>query len=289
MPCGSRWAAALGLSGLLLLLPSSLAAQRIVRPLPSRADSMLAVGRLAAAEDELYRAASAKPRAPEPRGALAMYLASRARWRIAEVLWDEAQRFGADPRAVARAKAMMAPYRRRGEDGPVLALALRPAADPQVLGHFEVQASRGAAALDAALDLRVEGVVLGRLAAERFELRAGRPLTLWLGERRLEVSNVRVDSLLSPLSLSIGLDALWPLHPQVDERAQVLRLGPAPNPAAISGRVEQVPFLLTFPGLQLVPRVGAAPIDLASRAGRAYLRGTRWQIDAATATLLVER
>lgn len=286
---GARRALALGCA-LAVAAPGALRAQQVEPPAPSRADSLLALGRLAAAEDELYRAASAKPRAPEPRGALGMYLASRARWRIAEILFEEAERFGADPRATARAKAMMAPYRARVSDGPVVALPLRPSSEPTVMAVFDVRPSRAQdGAVDAALDLRVEGLVFGRTAAERFGVRRGGVVTIWLGERRLEVTTVRVDSLAAPMSLRIGLDVLWPLHPQVDERAQVLTLGRAPNPAAVQGRTEQVPFVLTFPGLQLVPRVGAPPIALESRAGRAYLRGSRWQVDAATATLLVER
>lgn len=286
MPVAARWAFALAC----LVGPAPVAAQSVALAAPSRADSLLAMGRLAAAEDALYRAASARPRAPEPRGALAAYLASRARWRIAEILWEEAERFGADPRAVARAKATMTPYRRRVDDGPAVALPLRPSAEPGVLAAFDLRPARGAdEAVEGLLDLRSHGLVFGRAAAARFGLRPGRAVTIWLGERALEVTDARVDSLLAPLGVRVGLDVLWPLHPQVDERAQVLTLGQRPDPAGITGRVEQVPFVLTFPGLDLVPRVGAPPIALESRAGRAYLRGTRWQIDAATATLLVER
>jgi hypothetical protein len=143
--------------------------------------------------------------------------------------------------------------------------------------------------VEALLLPRVAGAVFGREAALRFGVREGQPVAVWLGARRLEVLQPRVDSLLAPLSVHVGLDVLWPLHPQVDDRAQVLTLGRAPNPAAVQGRTEQVPFILTFPGMRLVPRVGAPPIALESRAARALLRGTRWQIDAATATLLIER
>ena len=72
-------------------------------------------------------------------------------------------------------------------------------------------------------------------------------------------------------------------------RIKNVTLGRAPDLAAMAGRVEQLPFLLTFPGMQLVPRVGQPPMALESHAARVLLRGTRWQIDAATATLVVER
>lgn len=254
---------------------------------------MLAVGRLAAAEDALYAAAAARPRAPEPRGALAAYLASRARFRIAEVLLQEAQRFGADPGSVERALAAMAPYRRPVADGPVLAVAFTPTDDPRALGAFAVRVTRSGDEYRAVLDPTVRGVLLGRLVAERATLRgrSGAEVLgeLWIGERRLEGLEAVVDPSQSPLELRVGLDVLWALHPQVDARAGVLTLGRAPDVASIRGPVEQIPFVLTFPGMQLVPRVGSPPVAIESPAGRALLRGARWQVDAKTATLLVER
>lgn len=259
----------------------------------SRADSLLAVGRLAAAEDALYAAVAARPRAPAPRGALGAYLASRARFRIAEVLLQEAQRFGADPGSVERALSAMAPYRVRVAEGPVVAVAFTPSDDRRALGAFAVRTARRGEEYRAVLDPMVRGVVLGRIVAERATLH-GRPGSevldeLWIAERRLEGLEAAVDPTASPLEIRVGLDALWALHPQVDERAGVLSLGRAPDLAAIQGPVEQVPFVLTFPGLLLVPRVGSPPMAIESRAARALLRGTRWQVDARTATVVVER
>jgi hypothetical protein len=259
----------------------------------SRADSLLAVGRLAAAENVLYAEVAARPRAPEPRGALAAYLASRARFRIAEVLFEEAQRFGADRRAVQRAIAEMAPYRVSVPAGPVTAVPFTPVADPTALGGFTVRARRGGDEFTAVLDLRVRGVVIGRAAADAFSVRGRRGAEnvaeLWIGERQLEGVEVSVDAQLSPRELRMGLDVLWGLHPQIDARAGMLTLGREPDVGAITGPVQQIPFVLTFPGLSLIPRVGSAPIPLESRAGRALLSGSRWQIDARTATLVVER
>lgn len=275
--------------GLLMLSAAALSAQGMNPAgvaVPSRADSMLAAGRLAAAEQALYAAADARPRAPELRGALGAYLASRGRFRIAEILFQEAQRFGANPRTVQRAIAVMAPYRVRAAAGPVVAVPIVMTTDRTALFSFPVQGARGEAV--ALFDPRARGVVLGRVAAERFLIREGR-VALQIGARRLEGLEATVDSLATPEEVRIGLDALWALHPQVDERAGMLTLGRAPNPAAISGRVEQIPFVLTFPGMLLVPRVGFAPFTLESREGRALLRGARWQVDAATATLMIER
>lgn len=278
--------------------PMALAAQstatrsaqdHILPPAPSRADSMLARGRLAAAEEALYAAVDAKPRDPAPRGALAAYLASRARFKIAEVLFDEAQRFGASPPAIRLAKQAMLPYRVTVSDGPVVAIPIAPmVGDPTATLAFAARFSARGDSLPVLLDLSVQGVRVGRRIAERLRLRAGRT-SLWIGERRLDDLHVYVDSLGTPDEVRVGLDVLWPLHPQVDTRAGILTLGRAPNVAGIAGPVQQIPFVLTFPGVQLVPRVGQPPIALQSRAGQALLRMTRWQVDAATATLLVER
>ena len=101
---------------LTLALPIALSAQRsATRTLPeaepSRADSLLARGRLWAAEEALYAAVASAPRAPAARGELGRYLASRARFTIADVLFREALRFGADTAGVAQALMAMAPYR----------------------------------------------------------------------------------------------------------------------------------------------------------------------------------
>lgn len=254
---------------------------------------MLATGRLAAAEEALYAAVSAKPRAPEPRGALGWYLASRARWRIAETLFDEAVRFGADPGAAERAKAAMAGYRRAAPAGPVIAVPFTPADDPHAIGRFPVRARRGGETAEALLDLTVVGVVLGVDAARALPLRGSRGAErleeLWVAELRFTDLAVRVEPTLRPTDIRIGLDVLWPSHPLVDSHAGTMTLGRAPEVASLRGRVEQIPFVLAFPGMLVVPRVGSAPLRLESAPARALLRGTRWQIDAAQATLVVER
>lgn len=277
------------LVGLFMLYGAALSAQGMYPAsvaVPSRADSMLAAGRLAAVEQALYAAADARPRAPEPRGALGAYLASRGRFRIAEILFQEAQRFGANPRTVQRAIAVMAPYRVQVAAGPVVAVPIVATTDRTALFSFPVQGARGEST--ALFDPRARGVVLGRTAAARFLIREGR-VALQIGARRLVGLEATVDSLATPDEVRIGLDALWMLHPQVDERAGMLTLGRAPDRATIPGRVEQVPFVLLFPGMLLVPRVGSPPFALESREGRALLRGSRWHIDTATATLMIER
>lgn len=272
---------------LLLAFASRALAQQPRLAEPSRADSLLMQGRLAAAEQALYAASDAKPRDPAARGALAAYLASRGRFTIALVLFDEAQRFGADPSRITMARAAILPYTTAAAAGEETTVPLTPAREPRTLGQVPVRSVRAAPATQMAIiDPNVTGVVVGRDAAQRFEVERGRPLReLWIGDRRLLRLAVRVDSLASADELRIGLDVLWGFQPLFDERAGTLTLG-----RAIGGNPsQQIPWLLTFPGLQLVPEVGQAPVRIESVRGRALLRGTRWQFDTRAATIRVDR
>ena len=271
-----------------LLWAGGLAAQTPRLAEPSRADSLLAHGRLAAAEATLYAASDARPRDPAARGALAAYLASRGRFAIAMVLFDEAQRFGADAARVNLARAAVRPYTRAAAPGGETTVALRPSRPPGLLGSIDVRRSRAASeAVAGDIDANVTGLVAGVGAASVLGARRGRELgELWIGERRLADVSMRVDSTLGVGELRIGLDLLWALEPIFDERAGTLTLGRR-APSAAAGT--QIPWVLTFPGLQLVPRVGEAPLRIESAAGRAMLRGTRWQLDPRQATIRVER
>lgn len=67
------------------------------------ADSLLAEGKLAAAESAYYAEARARPRNPVVRAALGKFLAARGGTRAGAVLIDEARFFGGDSAALARA------------------------------------------------------------------------------------------------------------------------------------------------------------------------------------------
>jgi hypothetical protein len=67
------------------------------------ADSLLAEGKLAAAESAYYAEARARPRNPTARAALGKFLAARGGARAGAVLIDEARFFGGDSAALARA------------------------------------------------------------------------------------------------------------------------------------------------------------------------------------------
>ena len=277
-------ASALGLVAACAANVTTLPAQRALPPraVPLFAvDSLLAQGRLAAAEHQLYAAVQARPRAPDARGALGWYLASRARFAIAEVLLAEALRFGADSAVVGSARAALAPYAAR-HHGPAVTIPFSTAEDAQTLGRFEVRTANGV--LIAVLDPNATGV-----AATSTEAASGVGRELWVGERRLPVRRVEVDPFVRPGELRVGFDVLIGHAPVFDERAGTLTLG---EPAGDSRGPEvdaQVPFVLAMPGLWLVERPGVPPAAVESLRGRALVRGARWYLDLDRSVVVIER
>ncbi len=309
----------------LLLLTAPAAAQRAlpVAP-PSRADSLLARGRLRAAEDELYRAADASPRAPQARGELGRYLASRARFVIADVLFAEALRFGGDTVSIAQALIAIAPFRpevdRRRIPGMRLPRveAAREAArlasraesplsvsgvvqvpvtflrDGRALARFEVRGPGGTRT--AVLDPSVQGLLVASAADSALAPRtfgamgAGAPLLvpeLFIGAQPLRGVEARVDSTVPAGEVRMGLDVLWFLRPVFDERNGTMTISAELRKAAPGAL--HLPFQLGFPGMLVVPVVGQAPVPLASPRGRALLQRSRWWWDGPLATIVIER
>lgn len=309
--------------------PPSLGAQRTEPPPPSRAEQLLAVGRLALAEKELYAAAATEPREPAHRGALARYLASRGRFIIAEVLFLEALRFGADTPSVARALAAMEPYRpvaqrrpipgvrrptavrareqgraARGGvetiDGPEVSVPIEMTEDGNTLARYRARGAREGDSVWVTLDPSREGIAVSSaddsvLTMQAFGGRgSGTPVMieeLWIGSRRLAWLDAYVDQSVPPGEVRIGLDLLWRMRAIVDERpaVPVLTLPFAGARALVAPRSFHLPVVLRFPGLWLVPQPGVEPFLLQSPRGRAYLRRARWQVDPETSTLIVER
>lgn len=291
---------------------------------PSRADSLLARGRLWAAEQALYAAVNAAPRAPAARGELGRYLASRARFTIAEVLFSEALRFGADTPAVAQALMAMAPFRpevdRRRIPGVRLPaaeaareearLAARAAAssaadatvafvfmrDGGALGEFEVRGPGGTRR--AVLDSRVRGLLVGRADDAALRPRsfgatgAGAPLLideLGIGSGVLRGVEARVDPAVPDGEVRMGIDLLWNVMPVFDEMNGTMTLSISGTARRAGPNAVQIPFALAFPGMWLIPTVGESPIALSSPRARALLGMSRWWWDASQATLVVER
>lgn len=310
---------------------SPLAAQRVPPPAPSRAAEYLAVGRLALAERELYASVAAEPREPAHRGALARYLASRGRFRIAEVLYGEALRFGADTAAVARGLAQMASYRAPAErraiagvrtpsaivarerarsprgaplaeslDGPAVTVPITMTEDGRTLAFLwlTVRGASGDVLVRATIDPTREGVAVASADDPAFAMRAfggrgaGTPVLmerLSIGERTLEWIDAYVDPAVPPGEVRIGIDIFWRLRPVIDERAGTMTLPFAGERTVAPPRASHLPVMLAFPGLMLVPSPGVPPFGVESAEGRAYLRGTRWRLDPANSTIIVER
>jgi hypothetical protein len=261
---------------------------------PSRADSMLARGRLRAAEDALYAAVAATPRDPAPRGALGRYLASRGRFTIAQVLYEEAQRFGATRRIVARAIAEMAPYRpdtaQRGRGGTV---RFAFAEDGMMLGSFVAESAPAAnapavaASAAGATGVPVPVTIDPRRTGFAVRDTAGVPRELRIGELRIPVRSPAIDSTIPAGELRVGVDLLWRYGFIFDERAGTLTLG---GRASRSDRpVSYVPLMITFPGIAFVPSPGLAPIPMERAGARRWVRGTRWWLDPEQGALVVER
>lgn len=298
--------------------------RRLPEAAPSRADSLLAVGRLWAAEEALYAAVDAAPRAPAARGALGRYLASRARFTIADVLFREALRFGADTPGVSQALMAMAPYRpevdRRAIPGvrlPAaeaarerarLAAADAPtrtavgsvpfvfAREGGAIGTFDLRGPAGVRR--AVLDSRVRGLLVARADDAALRPRsfgatgAGAPLIIdevWIGGMRLRGVEARVDPSVTEGEVRVGIDLLWHLRPLFDEAKGTMTLSSAGTARRMGPTAMQIPFALAFPGMELIPTVGESPMALSSPRARALLAMSRWWWDATQATLVVER
>ena len=247
----------------------------------SRVDTLLAHGRLAAAEQALYAAVEARPRAPEARGALAWYLASRARFVIADVLFAEALRFGADSESVRRARATIAPYAARVV-GPPSTIPFVFADDARTLGHFVMRVEESV--VRGVLDPNATGLTAGSAATARAMARG-----TWIGDRQLPRQSIAVDSTLAPGEVRVGLDVLFGHALIFDEGRGLLTLGGAAAVPREGVRVFQIPFVLAMPGVWLVERSGVAPVSLESPRGRALLRGARWRLDPEQSVVVVER
>lgn len=98
------------------------------------ADSLLAEGKLAAAESAYYAEARVRPRDPVARAALGKFLAARGGTRAGAVLLDEARFFGGDSAALARALVPL--YVRLADYKELVAL------QPNVLTPAERQRAR---------------------------------------------------------------------------------------------------------------------------------------------------
>jgi hypothetical protein len=220
-------------------------------------------------------------------------------------LWDEAAAMDgaaalAGPeKSRARWLATHAPTR----GGPdTSAVPLEP---NDVFGLGRIALGVGSTPVRADIDPEVEGLVLPatieitgqlQLFGTRNDTTFGVALSVAIGPYTL--TNVPVR-LVAEARARVGLDVLAPLVPTFNVAARRLELVPAPqgpgpqNRGALRaadpgpGADNQIPFLLGFPGVRIVPRRGSAPVALDAAAGRAALRGVRWTFDLRHGALVV--
>jgi hypothetical protein len=222
-----------------------------------QADSLLAAGRLAAAESTYYAAARARPRDPIMRAALGRYLAARGATKVGAVLIEEARFFGGDSAALAEVLAPL--YYRLGDFASLASLrpiVLTPSerrraiwlADrpPQaslrdsvvrlsyrVLGNGDglgtVILRLGRAEVPAIIDPRVSGLVL--TPAMRDQLRTfgnEQDQTIAVADRArlggITFSNLPTVIGQAQEKARIGLDVLAPYAPTFDPAKGVILL-----------------------------------------------------------------
>jgi hypothetical protein len=266
------------------------------------ADSLLAEGRLAAAESAYYSAARHRPRDPVARAALGRFLAARGGTRAGAVLLEEARFFGGDSAALARALvplyARLGDFKSLSELQPnvltpaearrarwlathpqearlrdsVVVFTYRPTADGRSLGTVILRF--GKSELPAMIDPRVTGVVLpsaARRDVRIFGTEAGKAVgvidTLRVGPVML--FNVATVVGNPDESARVGFDVLAPYYPGFDPAKSLMTLRRvsrrSPSPTGV-----RVPALFDHNGLRLliggrwVATTGAGPSMLLS-------------------------
>ena len=249
-----------------------------------QADSLLAEGRLDAAESAYYAAARNAPRDPTIRAALGRYLAARGGVRAGAVLLEEAQFFGGDSAALARVlvplylrlrdfralydlkpNVISAAERRRAiwlvnrpsdarlRDTVVL-LSYRPIGDGLGLGTVMLRFGRSEIA--AVIDPRVSGVVLP--SAFRRDIRtfgSDGPLTIGVADS-MRIGTVTFTNVPAVIGNAddqalVGFDVLAPYYPGFDPAKSMLTLRRVARRAP-SPRGSRIPALYDENGLRLL-------------------------------------
>lgn len=295
---------ALATFGILLLSARPAAAQWGVW----EADSLLAAGRLNAAEDAYYAAARARPRDPIARAALGRYEAARGRTKPGIVLIEEARFFGGDSVALAHVLAPL--YARLGDfqalaslrpivvtpserrraiwlaDRPtqaslldtVVMLSYRPIGNGNGFGTVILRL--GATELPAVIDPRVFGLMLP--PAARAQLRAfgregGKTIAVADAARLGGITFSNVPAVIGGPDdpIRIGLDVLAPYSPTFDPRKGIIMLRRVDRRAPPTAGV-RVPILYDNNGLRLLMGGRWQPTSLAMPAMLLATRPWMW-------------
>lgn len=249
-----------------------------------RADSLLSEGRLMDAEAVYYASARARPKDPVIRAALGRYLAARGGVRAGAVLLEEAQFFGGDSAALARALVplyvRLADYRALSELKPnvltpaerrralwlstrptearlrdsVVLLTYRPLGDGDGFGTVILRIGR--AELPAVIDPALSGLVLPstvRRDIRAFGTEDQRTLavvdTMRIGGTTFTNVPAMIGSPDEPVR--IGFDVLAPYYPGFDpaKRIMTLRRVERRSPSPVGARV---PALYDENGIRLL-------------------------------------
>ena len=300
---------------LLLAIPLLASAPLHAQGVLARADNLLRVGRMFAAETLYYYAVRRAPRDPEARLALGRYLAARGALRIGAVLMEEARYFGADPKKVA---VYLAPvYTQLGDFRALAGLPNTPLHNaersraewlrenpPKVEGPDSVAISWtpsdtgalgtivlriGQETVRATLDPRAHGLVLDtawmrskatKVFASKFDndVRNAAGVTLAIGLGELTVRRVLTSfaAQASPAQAVMGLDVVMPFAPTFDAVARRILVRK-------SGRIdrempgERVQTLVFGSGLWLVREQSMVPLVGAD--ARRMLSDGAWTVD----------
>lgn len=268
-------------------------------------DSLLAAGRLAAAESAYYAAVRTSPRDPIVRAALGKYLAARGATRVGVVLLEEARFFGGDSAALARTLVplyvrlgdfaaldslrpnVLTPAERRRARwlsdhaakaslrDSVVVVSYRPLGDGQGVGTVLLRL--GKTELPAVIDPRVSGLILphaARRGLRTFGTEGRSTLAVAENVRLGGITFFNVPTAIGEpdVKVRIGLDVLAPYAPSFDPRNGLLTLRRVDRLSAATPGI-RVPTLFDGNGVRLLiagrwlPTSAAMPaLLLASRA-----------------------
>ena len=220
-------------------------------------DSLLAAGRLSAAESAYYAAVREHPRDPVARAALGRYLAARGATRVGAVLLEEARFFGGDSAALARALVPL--YARLGDfkaldslrpnvlsaaerfragwlsgrppeaslRDSIVVLTYRPLADGEGVGTVLLRLGR--TELPAVIDPRVSGLVVPSVLRRELRTFGSEGPNVLAVAPNLRVGGVQFSNVPTTIGsadakVRIGLDVLAPHSPTFDPRNGLLTL-----------------------------------------------------------------
>ncbi|MDQ6829319.1 MAG: hypothetical protein M3081_10680 [Gemmatimonadota bacterium] len=298
-----------------LLAGTALADVGVARAQLARGDTLIQLGRIAAAESLYYETVRAHPRDPTARLTLGWYLASRGRLRIAATLMEEARFFGSDPALVA--EQLIPVYTRLGEynalsdlpssrqapaeraraswlavnlpftAGPDSADVPWRVGDNRTVGKVALVIGRDT--VIARIDPTAENLVLDTVWARRKEVRrfasrgaedarhvAGVTSQVMLGAFTLNNVPTSFAVMKEAGTATIGLDLLGRYAPTFDSTNAKMTL--RKNGVYDDPRAEHVPTLTYRTGIWLVGPTRTLPVG--SPEAARLLGNRRWTLDA---------